>query len=167
MPVVVVGPGRPFCFSAGGFPRSALVMRTCNFGCIRLSVCSCRWFGCALPWCRNLGAPVAVTHYCELPGSEHLGPAVVDIPSGEVATGQGVHVQSEVSFLQPSDYSRSGCSGRGSRRFVSRLRNGSNCTSSAAPGSVGVAGPGSVRCCLLRVSRRTLAITEARDFLDG
>ena len=35
------------------------------------------------------------------------------------------------------------------------------CTSPAAPGSVGAAGPGSVRCLARRVSRRTLPTIEA------
>ena len=78
-------------------------MRTCNFGCIRLSMCSCRCCGCALPWCWNLGAPVAVSHDGEPVGSEHFDPPGADLPSWEVATDKGVHVQSEVSFLQPSD----------------------------------------------------------------
>ena len=139
---VGVGPGRPVSFSAGGFLWPALVMRTCNFHCIRLSVCSCRCCGCALPWCGDSGAAVAVSHDGEPTGSEQFDPSCADLPSGEVATGQGVHVQSEVSFLQPCDRPRSGCSGRGSRRFVLILRDVTSCcTSPAAPSSVGVAEP--------------------------
>ena len=78
-----VRPGRPSCFSAGGFPRPALVMRTCNFGCIRLSMCSCHcWFSLCLHHTyppprlnRANGAPVFTSGLRDQQfGCEHTGP---------------------------------------------------------------------------------------------
>ncbi len=49
------------------------------------------------------GAPEPVALDGDRVGPEHLDPSVADPPSGEVAADQGVHVQSDVSLLQPAD----------------------------------------------------------------
>src|SRR5690606_35120976 len=82
--------------------------RTCDSHRIRLSTWSCRWAGMrrcwTRPWGRDLGAPVAVALDGERIGSEHVDPSGTDVPSGQVAPDQGVHVQPEVSFAEPPDH---------------------------------------------------------------
>ena len=83
---VGVGPGRPFLLFGWWVSPARPPNRTCNFHCIRLSMCSCHGFGlscgCALPWCWDCGAPIAIAHDGEPVWSEHFYLSGADLPSG-------------------------------------------------------------------------------------
>src|SRR5450755_1271621 len=100
-----VGPRR----GVRGFTRSVSSARpphrTCPSPSIRLSTGSCR---IACPWCGDLGAPVSVANDRYLQWPEHLGLAVANLPSWEVAAAQGSPVQPVVPFAHPPNHSPPG-----------------------------------------------------------
>src|SRR5699024_7410203 len=66
------------------------------------STWSCRCGRCAGPGREDLRSSIAVSGHRDLPRAKALDPAITDLPSGQVTTDQGVHVQPGMTLLQPA-----------------------------------------------------------------